>query len=119
MDPWPSHKGEILSHQIPSLKDREANCKEAECRTAHQPSGSAVVPMMFEIELSIKSCNTYSEHACRFLAGPLIELQGHLDVFSLLISHKVVQMLADLPFNFRRCLGGSGFLQDVWRKILN
>src|ERR1700730_4903516 len=27
-------------------------------------------------------------------------------------------MLADLPFNFRRCLGGSGFLQDVWRKIL-
>src|SRR5260370_42533078 len=74
--------------------------------------------MMFKVELSIKRCNTDSEHACCFFARALFELQRQLDVFPLLISNKVVQMLADLPLDFWRCFGGIKFMEDVWRQIL-
>jgi hypothetical protein len=75
--------------------------------------------MMFKIEFSIERCNANSQHTCRFLARPLIELQGHLNVFSLLIADKIVQMLADLPFDFRGRGGAGGFPQDLRRQILS
>ena len=61
--------------------------------------------MVFKVQLSIEGCDTYPEHASRLLARTLIELQGHFDVFPLLIADKVLQMLADLPFDPRRYQG--------------
>ena len=107
-----------------TLEDEEVNCKEAECltrisrapvkmRTMCRSGGSPyrlqpednnsglrlVIAVVFEVEFPIEGCDTYSEHARCFLARPLIELQGHFDVFPLLVADKIVQMLSDLPFD--------------------